>query len=73
MSDKMTTAETSAWLVGQYQLCLMLIEDYKAGKDIDDTINTALMIIGNEARKNSQMALFFETIEARKSITYQQA
>jgi hypothetical protein len=73
MSNKMTTAETSAWLVGQYQLSLALIEDYKAGKDISDSLDRMLVIIGDEARKNSQMALFFGTIEARKNLSYQDA
>ena len=68
MSDKMTTAETSAWLVGQYQLALALADDLKRGYDIDARLNQYLKTIGEEARKNNQMALLFSTIDLRREI-----
>ena len=68
MSNKMTTAETSAWLVGQYQLCVALADDLKRGYDIDARLNQYLKTIGEEARKNDPMAVLFSTIELRREI-----
>ena len=65
-SDKMTTAETSAWLVGQFQLASALVEDLRNGHDLDAKLNHYLKVIGDEARANDQITLLFATIEMRQ-------
>lgn len=63
---KMTNAETSAWLVGQFQLASALVEDLRNGYDLDAKLNHYLKVIGDEARKNDQITLLFATMEVRQ-------
>lgn len=66
--EKMTKAETSAWLVGQFVMAEALIKELKRGHDLDATLNECLVSIMAEARKNDQMALMFSAIDLRREL-----
>ena len=74
MSEKkMTKTQTTAWLVGQYQLCLALADDLKHGYDIDARLNDYLKTIGEEARKNDNITLMLATVGLRQDLNQQHA
>jgi len=66
--DKMTKAETTAWLVGQYQLSLAIVDSMERGYDMATVMEKLLKIIGESSRENDNMILFFATIELRQKL-----
>lgn len=66
MSEKkMPKAQRQAWLVGQYQLALLLIEAIEKDESLPGALHEALKTIGEQARQDDMMALFFACIDAR--------
>lgn len=67
-NDKMTTAETTAWLVGQYVMAQNLVEAFASGDDLDAVLNECLKQIGESARDNGNMTLFFSALSLRREL-----
>ena len=67
-SKEITTAETSAWLIGQYVLAQNLVESFVNGDDLDAVLNQCIKQMAESARENGNMSLFFSLIALKQQL-----
>ena len=65
---KMTKAETSAWLVGQYVMADALIQRLEEGATMEETLEECLRQITEPARANDQIHLMFLIMNLRSRL-----